>query len=86
MKTIIKETVVNAADYIETLPAGTRISTLQVLESMFGEESQDLDSFNIHFEIFDEISRRGNIELDMSEHEGKLEGLPQYLAYVIRRK
>lgn len=86
MKKVIKETVINAADYIEALETGTRISTFQVLLNLYGEETHDLDCFELHFEIFDEINERGKDELDMSEHDGKLEGLPQYLAYVIRRK
>ena len=49
-------------------------------------EEKFIDAFEIHFDIFDEIDKRGKVILDMSEHEGKVEGLPQNLDFIVRRK
>ncbi len=39
--------------------------------------------FPLHFAIFDEAEKSG-LELDMTKHEDKLEGLPFNLDYVVR--
>lgn len=71
-------------DYIESLPEGTRTTTLSVINELFPEINK-IDAFDLHFDITDEINRRKNVTLDMSEHDGKLEGLPQYLAFTVRK-
>lgn len=85
MKNSTKNIVMNAANYIESLPEGNRTTTYRVLKQLYGEE-KFIDAFEIHFDIFDEIDKRGNVILDMSEHEGKVEGLPQNLDFIVRRK
>lgn len=81
-KNSTKDIVTKVADYIESLPEGSRTTTLRVLKKLYGEV---IDSFELHFDIFDEIDNRGNVILDMSEHEDKVEGLPQNLDFIVRK-
>lgn len=85
MKNNTKDIVVNAVDYIESLPEGSRTTTYRVLKQLYGEE-EFFDAFELYFDIFDEIDNRGNVILDMSEHEDKVEGLPQNLDVIVRKK
>ena len=82
MKNSTKDIVTKVADYIESLPEGSRTTTSRVLKKLYGEV---IDSFELHFDIFDEIDNRGNVILDMSEHEDKVEGLPQNLDFIVRK-
>lgn len=72
--------------YIEELPIGTETTTYEVSKQVFGEEVDKYDNFEFHFEVFDEIDRRGNVYLDMSKHEDRVEGLPQFLLFIITKK
>lgn len=72
-------------DYIESLPEGSRTTTLRVIKELY-PEINTIDAFDLHFDITDEINKRKNVTLDMSEHDGKLEGLPQYLAFTVRKR
>lgn len=73
------------ADYIESLPEGTRTTTLRAINELYPDINK-IDAFDLHFDIADEINRRKNVTLDMSEHDGMLEGLPQYLAFTVRKR
>lgn len=79
------EVIKTVADYIEDLPEGYETKTFAVLKQLFGDDAYNYDSFNLHFEVFDEIKRRGNVFLDMSEHEEMEEGLPQYLSFIVKK-
>ena len=82
-----KDVVTKVADYIEALPEGSRTTTYRILVKLYGEEAAlKMDDFMLHFEIYDEIERRGNVIMDGSEHEGKVEGLPQNLDFILRRR
>lgn len=49
-------------------------------------EINKIDAFDLQFDILDEINIRKNVTLAMSDHDGKLEGLPQYLAFTVRKR
>ena len=81
-----KNDIINkVADYIESLPEGSRTTTLRAINEIYPDINK-IDTFDLHFDITDEINRRKNVTLDMSEHDGKLEGLPQYLAFTVRKR
>ena len=81
-----RDVIVKVADYIESLPDGNRTTTNRILKQLFDKDAFEMDAFIIHGEVFDEIEKRGRVILDMSEHFGMLQGLPENLDYVIRRK
>ena len=65
---------------------GTRISTALLLRQAGHEEDfNPFDLISIHNGMFEEAAI-SNIVLDMSEHEGKVEGLPFNLDYIVHNK
>ena len=80
--------VVNSVvEYIESLPEGSSTTTFKILSKLYGEESAwNMDPFSLHFEIYDEIERRGKVELDLSEYDGLIVGLPQNYTFVVRKR
>lgn len=80
-----KEMISKMIQVLKKLPEGTEITTfLLVREAGFDVSIYDSKTlFPLHFAIFDEAEKSG-LELDMTKHENKLEGLPFNLDYVVR--
>lgn len=80
-----KEMISKMIQVLKKLPEGTEITTFQLVrEAGFDVSIYDAKTlFPLHFAIFDEAEENG-LELDMSKHENKLEGLPFNLDYVVR--
>lgn len=70
---------------IRELPDGTETSTAKLIWEIF-HNPQDLRAslMEIHFALLDAAKKEG-IDLDMSKHDGKAEGLPYNLDFVIRQ-
>ena len=82
-----KSVVNSVVEYIESLPEGSSTTTFKILSKLYGEESAwNMDPFSLHFEISDEIERRGKVELDLSEYDGLIVGLPQNYTFVVRKR
>ena len=80
------EMVEKMLDVLRDLPEGAEITTYQLAKKAgFNISIYDASTlFPLHFAIFDEAEKAG-IELDMSKHENKVEGLPFNLDYAVRR-
>lgn len=80
------------ADYIYTLSDGTNTTTALVMAEIFPDEIDDIwekqsylgvELFMIHYEVMELLEKMG-VELDMSSHEGKVEGLPHNLDFYVK--
>ena len=80
------------ADYIYTLSDGTNTTTVRVMAELFPDEIDDIwekqsylgvELFMIHYEVMELLEKMG-VELDMSSHEGKVEGLPHNLDFYVK--
>lgn len=80
------------ADYIYTLSDGTNTTTARVMAEIFPDEIDDIwekqsylgvELFMIHYEVMELLEKMG-VELDMSSHEGKAEGLPHNLDFYVK--
>lgn len=80
------------ADYIYTLSDGTNTTTARVMAELFPDEIDDIwekqsylgvELFMIHYEVMELLEKMG-VELDMSSHEGKVEGLPHNLDFYVK--
>ncbi len=80
------------ADYIYTLSDGTNTTTARVMTEIFPDEIDDIwekqsylgvELFMIHYEVMELLEKMG-VELDMSSHEGKVEGLPHNLDFYVK--
>ena len=80
------------ADYIYTLSDGTNTTTARVMAEIFPDEIDDIwekqsylgvELFMIHYEVMELLEKMG-VELDMSSHEGKVEGLPHNLNFYVK--
>lgn len=80
------------ADYIYTLSDGTNTTTARVMAEIFPDEIDDIwekqsylgvELFMIHYEVMELLGKMG-VELDMSSHEGKVEGLPHNLDFYVK--
>ena len=81
----INETVRILLKRIRELPEGTETSTAKLIWGIFNNPRDLQGSFlDIHFALLDAAKQEG-IYLDMSGHEGKDEGLPYNLEFVILR-
>lgn len=70
---------------IRELPGGTETSTAKLIWEIFNNPRDPHVSFmEIHFALLDAAKKEG-IDLDMSKHDGKAEGLPYNLDFVIRQ-
>ena len=78
------------ADYIYALSDGT--TTARVMAEIFPDEIDDIwekqsylgvELFMIHYEVMELLEKMG-VELDMSSHEGKVEGLPHNLDFYVK--
>ena len=85
IKEEIKFCVRDMIGRIRDFPDGTRITTAQLLNSLCYNNDRDLQRhlMEIHHELLQAAKAEG-ITLDMSIHDGKIEGLPYNLDYVIR--
>lgn len=82
----IKSVVEDLVEELRECPDGTRITTALLLKQAGHEEEFDMiDLISIHNELF-EVAKANNIILNMSEHEGKVEGLPFNLDYDVHNK
>lgn len=70
---------------IRELPEGTETSTAKLIWEIF-HNPRDLcgSLMEIHFALLDAAKKEG-IDLDMSGHEDRVEGLPCNLDFVIRQ-
>lgn len=87
MKEEKRKIVMEAMDYLRECEDGFAISTMTLLDEL-GYEPMEMDSgeiMDIHAAIFRE-AKYYHIELDMSEHDGLIEGLLQGLDYVVHNK
>ena len=80
------------ADYLYTLSDGTNTTTARVMAEIFPDEIDDIwekqsylgvELFMIHYEVMELLEKMG-VELDMSSHEGKVEGLPHNLDFYVK--
>ena len=80
------------ADYIYTLSDGTNTTMAHVVAEIFPDEIDDIwekqsylgvELFMIHYEVMELLEKMG-VELDMSSHEGKVEGLPHNLDFYVK--
>lgn len=80
------------ADYIYTLSDGTNTTTARVMAEIFPDEIDDIwekqsylgvELFMIHYEVMELLEKMG-VELNMSSHEGKVEGLPHNLDFYVK--
>lgn len=81
------EMVKGMIEVLRSLPDGTEITTYQLARKA-GFQISIYDASTLlplHFAIFDAAEKAG-IELDMSKHENKFEGLPFNLDYAVRRE
>lgn len=79
------EMVTKMVRILQELPEGTEITTFQLVRKA-GLNISIYDAktlLPLHLAIFDSAEKNG-LELDMSKHENKLEGLPFNLDYVVR--
>ena len=82
-----KEAIVaRAVEYLESMPDGSRTTTYFVLKDIGYGDIDDMDIFDLHFLIYDALTKSGKSIMDMSEHMDRVEGLPQYLDYIVRKK
>ena len=69
---------------IRELPEGTETSTAKLIWEIFNNPRDLRGSLmEIHFALLDAVKKEG-INLDMSKHDGRVEGLPYNLDFVIR--
>lgn len=73
-------------EYLLKQPDGYRTTTSRVRRHLGIDTDEFHDDWDIHNKLFEITEEKGVIELDMSEHEYKCEGLPFNLDYVVRRK
>ena len=87
MKEEKRKIVMEAMDYLRECDDGFAISTMMLLDELGYEPlKMDLgDTASIHNAIFRE-AKHYHIELDMSKHDGLIEGLLQGLDYVVHNK
>ena len=80
------------ADYIYALSDGTNTTTVRVMAEIFPDEIDDIwkkqsylgvELFVIHYEVMELLGQMG-VELDMSSHDGKVEGLPHNLDFYVK--
>lgn len=74
-------------DELREMPDGTRITSAQLLRK-YGYDLKEFDEwglFDFHYAL-DRVARANHIILDMSEHEGKVEGLLYNLDFVVQNK
>ncbi len=87
MKEEKRKIVMEAMDYLRECDDGFAISTMTLLDEL-GYEPMEMDRGDIagiHAAIFRE-AKYYHIELDMSEHDGLIEGLLEGLDYVVHNK
>ena len=82
-----REIVMEAMDYLWECEDGFAISIMTLLDELgYGPMEMDRDDIvSIHTAIFRE-AKYYHIELDMSKHDGLIEGLLQGLDYVVHNK
>lgn len=80
------------ADYIYALSDGTNTTTVRVMAEIFQDEIDDIwkkqsylgvELFVIHYEVMELLGKMG-VKLDMSSHDGKVEGLPHNLEFYVK--
>lgn len=80
------------ADYIYALSDGTNTTTVRVMAEIFPDEIDDIwkkqsylgvELFVIHYEVMELLEKMG-VKLDMSSHDGKVEGLPHNLDFYVK--
>lgn len=80
------------ADYIYALSDGTNTTMAQVMAEIFQDEMDDIwekqsyrgvKLFIIYYEVMELLKKMG-VELDMSSHDGKVEGLPHNLDFYVK--
>ena len=80
------------ADYIYTLSDGTNTTMAHVVAEIFPDEIDDIwekqsylgvELFIIHYEVVGLLEKM-DVELDMSSHDGKVEGLPHNLDFYVK--
>ncbi len=86
-KTELRYMAEDLVEELREMPDGTEITSWQLLK-VGGYDPQELDFSELidyHQYLF-RIARANHITLDMSKHEGKVEGLPYNLDFVVRNK
>lgn len=81
---VIKETV----DYLCGLPDGSNLTMYQAVEYICPEMAERFETldFSLVFKIEEEVNKTGNVILDFTSHDGKVEGLPFNLDFYVRKK
>ena len=63
---------------------GFETSTCRLAYAMGYDDMDEPDLFNLHRKLF-ELADKYDVVLDMSEHEGKFEGLQYNLTFILRK-
>lgn len=86
-KTEIRYIAEDLVDELREMQDGTEITSWQLLKAG-GYDPQELDFSELmdYHQYLLRIARANHITLDMSKHEGKVEGLPYNLDFVVRNK
>ena len=86
-KTELRYMAEDLVEELREMPDGTEITSWQLLKAG-GYDPQELDFSELmdHHQYLFRIARANHITLDMSKHEGKVEGLPYNLDFVVRNK
>lgn len=83
-KAMIEEIVSKLIEQLISAPDGYSITTAQLVRQS-GYPLNDYEAlYEIHFRLFEEAEKAG-MNLDMSSHDNKLEGLPYNLAFILRK-
>ena len=85
-RTTVNEIVAEMIKMLREAPDGTVTTTARLMMDTGYERSEyyGLDLIEVHFALMEEAEKAG-ITLDMSSHEGKDEGMPYSLEFVLRK-
>ena len=85
-RTTVNEIVAEMIKMLREAPDGTVTTTARLIKDTGYERSEyyGLDLIEVHFALMEEAEKAG-ITLDMSSHEGKDEGMPYSLEFVLRK-
>lgn len=83
----LNQIVLGTADYIEHLPDKTNITLYEAIKVVFPEQLNQLDLLNYNLlNAIEEAVAKTDIVLDFSAHDGKAEGLPFNMNFIVRQK
>ena len=84
MQQIFSNTTLTVNQLIEKIDTG-ELGLPELQRPFIWKDAKVRDLFDLHDALF-RAAKANKITLDMSEHEGRFEGLPFNLAFVVRNK